>query len=113
MNVLLKPMLTEKSYQAQAGEAKKYYFLANPKANKTLIRLAFKAIYGVAADEVNVIVRKPAKTKTGTARPGFTKLQKIAIITLPAGVEIMVTGEKVDEPKDKDKSKKEEKSEKE
>lgn len=94
MNVLLKPILTEKSSIAQENTPSKYYFLANLKATKTQIKLAFKAIYGVAAEKVNVITRKPAKIRTGTAHPGFTRFRKIAIITLPSGVKISVTGEK-------------------
>lgn len=111
-NVILKPLLTEKSYMASQSDPRKYTFKVNPKASKTLISLAFKAIYGITPASVNTITKKPARTKTGTAKPGYTRLLKIAIITLDPGVQIAVTGEKPEETK-KDSSKEEKKEAKE
>ncbi|WP_033160176.1 uL23 family ribosomal protein [Mycoplasmoides alvi] len=98
--VLIRPVLTEKSYFETMSEKKKYSFQVNLKANKTLIRQAFTAIYGVNPISVNVKIRKPSRTKTGTAKPGYTKMKKIAVITLPPGVEILVTGEKPENTND-------------
>lgn len=105
--VLIKPILTEKSYFESMGDKKKYSFQVNLKANKILIRKAFTAIYGVNPLSVNVKIRKSVKTKTGTIKPGFTKTKKIAVITLPPGIEILVTGEKTENSNDSKSTKKE------
>lgn len=106
-SVFIKPVLTEKTYYASlTDQKKKYYFQVDVKATKTIVRQAFFAIYGINPLQVNMLLRKSVRTKTGTRRPGYTPLQKIAIITLPPGVEILVTGEK---PADKEKDKGEKK----
>ncbi|WP_027124218.1 50S ribosomal protein L23 [Mycoplasmoides pirum] len=92
--VLIKPILTEKTYFESLGNKKKYSFQIDLRANKTLVKQAFTTIYGVTPLSVNIKIRKSVKTKTGTAKPGYTKTKKIAIITLPPGIEILVTGEK-------------------
>lgn len=104
-NILIKPVLTEKSYYAGLGDKKKYYFQVDVKATKTAVRNAFHAVYGISPLKINVLRRKPTRVKTGTRRPGYGHLEKIAIITLPPGVEILVTGEK---PSDKEKGEKKE-----
>ncbi|MDE7433837.1 MAG: 50S ribosomal protein L23, partial [Mycoplasmoidaceae bacterium] len=52
------------------------------------IKLAFESIYGFAPEKVSTQIRKPAKIRTGTAIPGFTKKIKIAYVTLPTGKSI-------------------------
>lgn len=106
-NVLIKPLLTEKTYFESMREKKKYYFQIAAKANKTLVSQAFKLIYGVSPLKVNVIVRKPTKIKTGSARSGYAKYKKIAVITLPIGVEVLITGEKPTDTKEKSSKNKE------
>ncbi|MDC4163267.1 50S ribosomal protein L23 [Mycoplasma bradburyae] len=93
-DVLIKPVLTEKSYGIMMSEPKKYTFLVNPKANKNYIKQAFKAIYGVTPTAVNTKIKKPARIRTGSQNPGYSRLEKIAIITVPYGVEVAITGEK-------------------
>ncbi len=100
--ILIKPILTEKSYFQSLGERKKYYFQVDLKANKASIRQAFRAIYGINPLKVNVKRLKSARAKKGTAHPGRTKAQKVAIITLAPGVEILVTGQKPDEAQKKE-----------
>ncbi|QZX49189.1 50S ribosomal protein L23 [Mycoplasma sp. E35C] len=93
-DVLIKPVLTEKTYNDLMSEPKKYTFLVNPKANKHYIKQAFQAIYGVTPTAVNTKTKKPARIRTGTQKPGYSRLEKIAIITVPFGVEVAITGEK-------------------
>lgn len=91
--VLIKPLLTEKSYALNSNEVKQYAFLVNPKANKHEIANAFAALYEFKPLKVNTQIRKPAKTRTMSYHPGQTKLMKIAYITLPPGKDISVSSE--------------------
>ena len=94
--VLIKPLLTEKTYAMNSNEVKQYAFLVNPKASKYEIANAFAALYEFKPLKVNTQIRKPAKTRTMSYHPGFTKLQKIAYITLPPGKVISVGSESVE-----------------
>ena len=94
--VLIKPILTEKTYAMNSNEVKQYAFLVNPKASKHEIANAFAALYEFKPLKVNTQIRKPAKTRTMSYHPGFTKLEKIAYITLPPGKDISVGSEPVE-----------------
>ena len=94
--VLIKPILTEKTYAMNSNEVKQYAFLVNPKASKYEIANAFAALYEFKPLKVNTQIRKPAKTRTMSYHPGFTKLEKIAYITLPPGKDISVGSEPVE-----------------
>ena len=108
VNVILRPLFSEKSYQLKSEEIKKYVFEINKNANKYEIALAFQMIYGVVPEKINVVNRKPTPTRTGTRKPGMTKFKKIAYITLPKGVDIAVEEEEIKESKtDKKENKKE------
>ena len=91
--VLIKPLLTEKSYALNSNEVKQYAFLVDPKANKHEIANAFAALYEFKPLKVNTQLRKPSKTRTMSYHPGYTKLMKIAYITLPPGKDISVSSE--------------------
>lgn len=105
--IIVKPYLTEKTYTVRTASSKEVIaFVVNTKANKDQIKMAFEAIYQVKPEKINIIVKQPAATKTGTRKPGMTKLAKIAYITLPAGVKLAVTKEEIDEAKDELKEKK-------
>ncbi len=86
--IIIKPMHTEKSYAQQNIEPKKHAFIVDINATKSDIKLAFESIYGFAPSKVSTQIRKPAKIRTGTAKPGFTKKTKIAYVTLPMGKSI-------------------------
>lgn len=108
LSVIVKPLHSEKSYGLRNNEVKKYVFEVATDANKYQISLAFQLIYGIVPSKINVINRKPVPTRTGTRKPGMTKLKKIAYITLPPGVDIKMDDSET--PTD-DTSKKETKSE--
>lgn len=88
LNVIIKPLNSEKTYGLRALDVKKYVFEVNKKATKQEISLAFKMIYGFAPKKVNIVNRKPVSIRTGTRQPGWTKFKKIAYITLPEGMDI-------------------------
>ena len=53
-NVIIKPLLSEKSY---AGiQDKKYSFVVAKDANKTQIKLAIEEIFGVKVEKVNTAI---------------------------------------------------------
>lgn len=97
LSVIIKPVFSEKSYSLRAGDVKKYAFEVNKKASKIEISLAFKMIYGIEPEKVNVVNRKPTAVRTGTRNPGMTKFKKIAYITLPKGVDIAMDQEEAEE----------------
>lgn len=91
--IIIKPLVSEKSYALQNAESKKYAFYVDPKATKDDIKSAFESIYGFAPKKVCTLLRKPVNIRTGTLKPGMTKLTKIAYITLPKGKTIETTEE--------------------
>lgn len=108
VNVIVKPLYSEKSYQLKSEEIKKYVFEVNKNANKYEIAIAFQMIYGVIPEKINIVNRKPVPTRTGTRKPGMTKFKKIAYITLPQGVDIAMEEEEIKDSKtDKKENKKE------
>jgi large subunit ribosomal protein L23 len=83
--VILKPHNTEKSHALQNATVKKISFVVDPKATKNDISTVLSTIYGATPVKICTQLRKPTKTKRGTAHPGFTKLTKIAYVTFAKG----------------------------
>lgn len=96
VDVIIRPLHTEKSYVLRSEEIKKYAFEVNKKANKHEIALAFEMIYGIVPEKINVINRKPTAIRTGTRNPGMSKHKKIAYITLAKGVDIIIDQEQAE-----------------
>jgi ribosomal protein L23 len=86
--IILRPYQSEKTYAQQSSASPKYAFVVDPKANKFDISIAFETIYGHKPVAISTQLKKPSATRTGTVHPGFTKLTKIAYITLPKGVSL-------------------------
>ncbi|MBQ8971639.1 MAG: 50S ribosomal protein L23 [Clostridia bacterium] len=79
-DIILKPVLTEKSYDQMAE--KKYSFKVAINANKTEIKQAVEAIFeGVKVESVNTM-RTQGKIKRQGRTQGRTPEVKKAIITL-------------------------------
>lgn len=96
--VIIKPYLTEKTHSIRDKSDKQVVtFLVDPKANKHQIENAFMAIYGIKPEKINTINKKPARMRTGTLRPGYSKLKKVAYIVLPKGTKIALTEEEAKE----------------
>lgn len=81
-DVILEPVATEKS--ALAENENKYTFIVDPRANKTEIKQAVEAIFGVKVASVNTMNRKGKATRTRFG-VGQRKDTKRAIVTLSEG----------------------------
>ncbi|MGX8680111.1 MAG: 50S ribosomal protein L23 [bacterium] len=91
-DVVLRPILTEKSYRLMQDE-NKYTFEVDPRANKTEIKQAIQAMFNVKVESVNTINVKPKKVGRARMRPGYTKKVKKAIVTLAEDNSIDLFGE--------------------
>ena len=81
-DVIIAPVVSEKSYTCiDRGQ---YTFIVAPRSNKTEIKQAVEAIFGVKVESVNTQNRrgKTRRTRTGT---GKSKDTKRAIVTLREG----------------------------
>ena len=79
-DVILKPVLTEKSMNAMAE--KKYTFLVNPEANKTQIKEAVEKMFdGAKVKKVNTLNADGKRKRRGMI-VGYTAKTKKAIVTL-------------------------------
>ncbi len=87
MNILIKPIITEKATN-DSELNNRYSFQVNPKANKVEIKKAVEAAYGVSVEKVRTInvrpERKTRHTKTGIQH-GKTNAIKKAIVQLAEG----------------------------
>ena len=79
--VILRPLLTEKSYATIAD--KKYTFVVAKNANKTEIKLAVEEIFGVSVAKVNT-ANVHGKLKRQGRYEGYTSNYKKAIVQLKA-----------------------------
>jgi large subunit ribosomal protein L23 len=81
-DILIAPVISEKSYGLL--DENKYTFLVRPDANKTQIKQAVEAVFGVKVTSVNTANRKGKKVRT---RVGFGRRNntKRAIVSLAAG----------------------------
>ena len=80
--ILLKPLVTEKSY---TGAAKlKMMFKVNPKSNKIMIKNAVQTVFDVKVKDVNIINVK-GKVRTFGRTRGKTSAWKKAVVTLMPG----------------------------
>ena len=89
--VIIRPLVSEKSTKAREGEVKKYTFVVDPQANKFDIMAAIKEIWGVDATACNVMNVK-GKPKYSRGKGGYIKGRtaswKKAIVTLVRGQSI-------------------------
>jgi large subunit ribosomal protein L23 len=87
MNVIIKPVITEKM-TAQGENLNRFGFIVHRKANKLQIKKAVEDLYGVDVEAVNTMnvsgKEKSRFTKTGVLT-GRTGSYKKAIVTLAEG----------------------------
>jgi large subunit ribosomal protein L23 len=87
MNILLKPIVTEKM-TAQGEDMNRFGFIVDQSANKIQIKKAVEEMYGVSVVSVNTMIyagkSKSRYTRTGIIN-GRTKSFKKAIVTLAEG----------------------------
>jgi len=90
MNILLKPIVTEKM-TSQGDKFNRYGFIVARNANKLQIKKAVEELYGVTVDSVNTM-RYGGKLKTRNTKSGLLKGKTIAtkkaVITLAEGNKI-------------------------
>jgi large subunit ribosomal protein L23 len=87
MNILLKPIVTEKM-TSQGDKFNRYGFIVARNANKIEIKKAVEDLYGVTVESVNTM-RYGGKVKTRFTKSGVmtgkTAATKKAVITLAEG----------------------------
>lgn len=86
-DVILAPIVSEKSYSLLDNNA--YTFQVHPDANKTEIRQAVEAIWGVKVVNVNTLTRK-GKTKRFRMTQGKRSDTKRAVVKLAPGDKIEI-----------------------
>jgi large subunit ribosomal protein L23 len=91
--IILEPILSEKSNSMREGESKKYIFRVDPRANKPQIKEAVKALFDVKVASCNIVnvkaKPKTTRTKSGWRRGAIAPWKK-AIVTLAKGETISV-----------------------
>jgi len=90
MNILLKPIVTEKM-TSQGDKFNRYGFLVAKNANKLQIKKAVEDMYSVTVDSVNTM-RYGGKLKSRNTKSGLltgkTNASKKAVVTLAEGNKI-------------------------
>lgn len=88
MNVLIKPLITEKMTAVTEKFPNRYGFVVNTDATKNQIKVAVEQMYGVDVVDVNTInylgKRKTRFTKTGLMTGRKNSIKK-AIVTVSDG----------------------------
>ncbi|GIN42145.1 MULTISPECIES: 50S ribosomal protein L23 [Heyndrickxia] len=80
-DIIKRPVITERSTDVMAD--KKYTFEVDVRANKTQVKDAVEAIFGVKVAKVNVMNYK-GKFKRMGRHAGYTNKRRKAIVTLTA-----------------------------
>ena len=81
-DIIRRPVITEQSMEDVA--AKKYVFMVDINANKTEIKAAVEAVFGVKVAKVNTIRMQGKVKRTGAYPAGKRADYKKAIVTLTA-----------------------------
>ncbi len=86
-DVILKPVVTEKSMNAMAD--KKYVFFVHPEANKTMIKEAVEKMFeGVKVQKVNTMNIKRKRRGMAVGRTAATKKAIVQLTEDSADIEI-------------------------
>ncbi len=86
--IIIAPVLTEKSNVMRESDQKKYTFKVSPRANKIQVMRAVEELFSVKALDCNMlwVKSKPKFTRTRSgARSGATAPWKKAIVTVAKG----------------------------
>ena len=90
-DIIVRPIITEKTMKYMDAE-NKVTFEVKKGSNKTLIKQAVEAIFGVDVVKVNVVNCKPKKKRMGKYI-GSTNAVRKAIVTIAEGQDINLFGE--------------------
>ena len=83
--ILIKPVITEKSSVGQANEAQQHVFEVVPDANKIEIRYAVESAFNVRVAAVNTVRVKGKRKRLRSPKLGQRPNRKKAIVTLEPG----------------------------
>jgi len=93
--VILEPVITEKSINLRENAKKQYTFKVNVKANKLQVKKAVSKLFSVTATDCNIVnVKRKQKANLPVSRAsykrghGYTAAWKKAIVTLASGEKI-------------------------
>ncbi len=89
--IIIEPVLTEKSNVMREAEQRKYTFKVDARANKTQVKQAVEELFQVTALACNIawVKSKPKASRTRSGyRFGKTTAWKRAVVTLKAGERI-------------------------
>lgn len=89
-DIILAPVVSEKSYDL-IERTNTYTFFVDPRSNKTEIKQAVQAIFGVTVKRVNTLNRQGKVVHQGRF-VGKRKSTKRALVTLAAGDAIELFG---------------------
>lgn len=89
-NLIVRPIITEKSNRMMEGTPRKYTFEVRKEATKTDIRTAIEAIYNVRVTKVNTMIVKGKRRRFGRYPQGRTASWKKAIVTVAEDDEIRI-----------------------
>lgn len=91
-DVIIRPVISEKTYTASEAN-NTYTFVVAPDANKTQIRLAVEAIFGVTVTKVNTLNRQGKRVRSRRVNRWSKRPDtKRAMVTLAEGDEIEIYG---------------------
>lgn len=91
--IIIEPVLTEKSNIMRESEQKKYTFKIDPRANKLQVMQAVEELFSVKPLKCNIVSvkGKPKYTRTKSGvRSGSTTPWKKAVVTLSKGDSISI-----------------------
>ncbi|MGL1890755.1 MAG: 50S ribosomal protein L23 [Spirochaetaceae bacterium] len=93
--ILLEPVITEKSINLRENAKKQYTFKVNVKANKLQVKRAVSKLFSVTATDCNILnVKRKQKANLPVSKAsykrghGYTAAWKKAIVTLAVGEKI-------------------------
>ena len=93
--IILEPVITEKSINLRENVAKQYTFKVNVKANKVQVKRAVSKLFSVTATDCNILnVKRKQKANLPVSKAsykrghGYTSAWKKAIVTLAKGEKI-------------------------
>ncbi len=93
--IILEPVITEKSINLRENAKKQYTFKVSVKANKVQIKKAVSKLFSVTATDCNILnVKRKQKANLPVSRAsykrghGYTAAWKKAIVTLAEGEKI-------------------------
>lgn len=90
-DIIIRPIITEKSMKLMDTDNKVTFEVAKG-TNKTQVRQAVEAIFGVKVEGVNILNTKPKAKRVGKYT-GTTKVVRKAIVKVAKGQDINLFGE--------------------